>query len=118
MEAMRESWTDDRLDHLSERMDERFDRVDERFRQVDQRFEQVDQRFEQVDRRFEQVDRRLERVEAGLDRNRTETRAELAAMRTTLDTRFDTTQYMIIRVSAGLFATMLFGFLSLLLTRI
>jgi chromosome segregation ATPase len=28
MEAMRQSWTDDRLDDLSQRMDERFDRVE------------------------------------------------------------------------------------------
>jgi prefoldin subunit 5 len=100
MEAMRESWTDDRLDHLSERMDERFDRVDERFRQMDERFRQVDQR--------------LDRVETGLHDHRAETRAEFAAIRTTLDMRFDTTQYMLIRVGAGLFATIVVGTLSLL----
>jgi archaellum component FlaC len=59
MEAMRQSWTDDRLDTLNEKVDQRFDQVDQRFDQVDQRFEQVDQRFEQVDQRFDQVDRRL-----------------------------------------------------------
>ena len=114
MEAMRVNWTDDKLDHLSGRMDERFDRVDERFDRVDERFHQVDERFRQVDERFHQIDRRLDRVETGLHDHRTETRAELAAIRTTLDMRFDTTQYMLIRVGAGLFATIVVGILSLL----
>jgi len=39
MEAMRQSWTDDRLDDLSNRMDERFDRVED---EMDQRFERVE----------------------------------------------------------------------------
>ena len=56
MEAMRQSWTDERLDDLSANVDRRFDQVDRRFDQVDRRFEQVDRRFEQVDRRFEQVE--------------------------------------------------------------
>lgn len=34
MEAIRVTWTDDRLDGLSERMDERFDGVNERFDRV------------------------------------------------------------------------------------
>jgi tetrahydromethanopterin S-methyltransferase subunit G len=45
MEAMRQSWSDDRLDHLNRR-------VEEGFAQVDQRFEQVDQRFDQLEGRF------------------------------------------------------------------
>lgn len=46
MEAVRESWTDERLDNFRDRVEERFD---------------------SVDRRFDNVDRRLERVEDGLD---------------------------------------------------
>jgi anti-sigma factor RsiW len=42
MEAVRESWTDDRLDLLNE---------------------QVDRRFQGIDRRFDAVDRRLDRLE-------------------------------------------------------
>lgn len=45
---MRESWTDDRLDHLSSRMDERFDRVDERFAQTDQRLDRLDTDFKEM----------------------------------------------------------------------
>ena len=39
---MRQSWTDDRLDGLSERLDLRFDQVDQRFEQVDQRFDRIE----------------------------------------------------------------------------
>jgi hypothetical protein len=35
MEAMRQSWTDDRMDDLSHRMDERFEKVDRRFDRVE-----------------------------------------------------------------------------------
>ena len=45
MEAMRQSWTDDRLDDLSQRMDERFDHVE---REMDRRFGEVDKRFDRV----------------------------------------------------------------------
>jgi chromosome segregation ATPase len=91
MEAMRQSWSDDRLDDLQlemrngfarietqiqqhaqqvekqielleKRMDQRFEEVDKRFEQVDKRFDQVDKRFEQVDKRFEQVEKRLDQV--------------------------------------------------------
>jgi chromosome segregation ATPase len=41
MEALRESWTDERLDHFRARVDERFDRVDERFEEVDRRFDRI-----------------------------------------------------------------------------
>lgn len=75
MEAMREAWSDDRLDDLNRKVDggflavdQRFDQVDRRFDQVDRRFEQVDRRFEQVDQRFDQIDKRLDRVDKRLDR--------------------------------------------------
>jgi DNA anti-recombination protein RmuC len=55
MEAMRQSWNDDRLDHLSRRVEEGFQRVDERFEEVDRRFEQVDQRFERVETQLDQM---------------------------------------------------------------
>lgn len=76
----RATWSDERLDDLSNRMDagflqvghrfeivdHRFDEVDRRFAQVDQRFEQVDRRLEQFDRRFEQVDHRLGKMMDGI----------------------------------------------------
>jgi archaellum component FlaC len=77
MEAMRERWTDDRLDDLNGKvdvlrvemrtefaavrgeMDRRFDKVDERFDKVDERFDKVDERFEQMNERLERMNGRL-----------------------------------------------------------
>jgi len=73
MEAMRESWTDDRLDDLNGKVDalrveiktefvaargeidKRFDKVDERFDKVDRRFEKMDERFQGMDERLLQI---------------------------------------------------------------
>jgi DNA anti-recombination protein RmuC len=95
MEAMRQSWTDDRLDEFGKRIDERFDRVDERFEDVDRRFDQVDRRFDQVDRRFEQVDRCFEQVDT-----------RLGSMQAMMERRFDTLQYSLIYAMVGMFGAM------------
>jgi hypothetical protein len=68
MEAMRESWTDDRLDDLNGKVDvlrsemktefasvrgemeKRFDRMEKRF---DKGFEKIDERFERMEERFD-----------------------------------------------------------------
>jgi hypothetical protein len=73
MEAMRESWTDDRLDDLNGKvdalrvemktefaavrseMDGRFDKVDDHFDKVDRRFERIDDRFQAMDARLLQI---------------------------------------------------------------
>jgi predicted nuclease with TOPRIM domain len=87
MEAMRESWTDERLDDLNGKVDavrlemktdfaavrsemgERFDKVDARFERMEKRFDKVDERFERVDERFERSEARSEhRFEAMMDR--------------------------------------------------
>ena len=41
MAAMRQTWTDDRMDDLAKSVDTRFEQVDKRFEQVDKRFEQI-----------------------------------------------------------------------------
>jgi len=84
MEAMRERWTDDRMDDLNGKvdalrlemktefaavrgeMDRRFDKVDERFNKIDSRFDRVDQRFDRVDERFQRMEARFERMDARL----------------------------------------------------
>jgi predicted nuclease with TOPRIM domain len=91
MEAMRQSWTDDRMDDLSRRMDERFDHVDERFRQVDERFRQVDERFRRVDERFDKVDRRFDRVED-----------DIKSLGVEMNMRFDSLQRMLFLGMCGL----------------
>lgn len=67
MEAMREAWTDDRLDVLNREVADGFARVDQRFAEVDQRFDHVDERFARIDERFAEVNRRLGKVEEGIE---------------------------------------------------
>lgn len=57
MEAMRKSWTDDRLDDFAANVDRRFDEVDRRIDELDRR----------VDKRFDKVDVELQRVNDRLD---------------------------------------------------
>ncbi len=68
MEAMREAWTDERLDDLSDRMDRDFKRVDVRFdrfeREVERRFDKVDARFDKFE---DKVDGRFARLEQRFD---------------------------------------------------
>jgi hypothetical protein len=78
MEAVREKWTDERLDDMKARMGEGFDRLDKDAREV---------------------------------------RAEVAGVRTEMNSRFESVQRLIIRVGGGLFGTMLVGFLSILVTQ-
>jgi predicted nuclease with TOPRIM domain len=72
METMREAWTDERLDDLTNRMDRGFDRLDARFEKfesrMEARFDRIDDRFERIDERFERVDERFERVDARFER--------------------------------------------------
>lgn len=41
MEAMRVSWTDERLDDFRDRVDQRFDRVDQRIDRVEQKVDDL-----------------------------------------------------------------------------
>ena len=95
MEAMREAWTDERLDDLTERMEKDFRRVDERFDQVDRRFDKTE---EQAERRFKEIDQRLERVEI---------RVEQGFGR--MDTRFDSLHQGMFLVAGGLVSAFLVG---------
>ncbi len=52
MEAMREAWTDDRLDDLNRK-------VDAGFRAVDKRLDGVDRRLDRIDGRLDRLDDRL-----------------------------------------------------------
>jgi hypothetical protein len=96
MEAMRQSWTDDRLDDFRGEVDRRFDDVDRRFDDVDRRFDKVDRRFEKVDRRFDEVNGKLERIEGRFDK------------------RFDGLQRTLMLTGGGIIATLIAGILSLI----
>jgi DNA anti-recombination protein RmuC len=55
MEAMRKSWTDERLDHFAESVDRRFDEVDRRFEEVDRRFDKVDVELHRINDRLDDL---------------------------------------------------------------
>ncbi|HEX2096642.1 MAG TPA: hypothetical protein VHF50_04675 [Solirubrobacterales bacterium] len=86
MEAMRQSWTDERLDDFRG--------------ETARHFADVDRRFEQVDRRFEQVDRRFDRLEDRMEEGFKEMRAEFVGLRRDMDQRFDAMHRMMFRFSA------------------
>jgi hypothetical protein len=60
MEAMRKSWTDERLDHFAESVDRRFDVMDRRFDEVDRRFDEFERRFDKIDVELNRVNDRLD----------------------------------------------------------
>lgn len=78
MEAVRDKWTDERLDDLNDRVGKGFDRLDNDIREV---------------------------------------RSEVAGVRGEMNSRFEATHRLIIQVGAGLFGTMVIGFLSLVVTQ-
>lgn len=64
MEAMRQSWTDERLDDFREDVGRRFDEVDRRFEEVDRRFDKVDERMEAG---FARMDAKFDAINAKFD---------------------------------------------------
>jgi hypothetical protein len=56
MTAMREKWTDERLDDLNHRVDLGFERLDRRFDSVDARFDRLESR---LDSRFDSMQRTM-----------------------------------------------------------
>jgi hypothetical protein len=93
MEAMREQWTDGRLDDMNARIADGFNRIDAELR-----------------------DSRLA-IRAEFSDSRLGARAEFAAVRAEMNSRFDATQQLILRVGAGMFGTMVIGFVGLLVAR-
>jgi chromosome segregation ATPase len=92
MEAMRQSWTDDRLDSLNEK--------------VERRFDEVDRRFDEVERRFDEVDRRIDEIREDFR----EARALIASTAEATQNRLETIQRSMIYLSVSLTAGMLAGF--------
>ena len=70
MNAVREAWTDERLDDLNDRVDHGFARVDLRFEQIDQRLEQLDQRLGLVETDLRElratIEGRFDRLQLGM----------------------------------------------------
>lgn len=64
MEAMGESWTDDRLDYLNRKVEDGFAHVDARVGQFEKR---VDERFDDVNRRLDEGNQRMACMESRID---------------------------------------------------
>jgi hypothetical protein len=96
MEAMRQSWTDDRLDDLNRKVDQRFDRVDDRFDQADR----------EAERRFKEVDRRLDGFEVDIR----EVRAQITELGAQTHARLDSIQRSIMFGALTLTGGMIAGF--------
>jgi hypothetical protein len=69
MEAMRESWTDARLDDFRDATERRFDEVDRRLDKVDADLKEmrgvVDSRFARVDARLDALNQTIMKLGAG-----------------------------------------------------
>jgi archaellum component FlaC len=111
MEAMRQSWSDDRLDSFAAETAQRFDEVGRRFDKVDQRLVEVDRRFVEVDRRFEDVDRRLGEVNGRLER--LEDRVEGGFYR--INDRIDHLHRSIWILGSGALVTLVVGFAGIII---
>src|ERR1700754_5023867 len=97
MEAMRQSWSDDRLDDLNRRVDNGFARVDAEFVELRR---DIDQRFARVDAQFAEM-----RVEMNLRFDRLESRFD-AMQRTFAQVGFGMAGSILL-AAAGLIATQL-----------
>lgn len=64
MQAMRESWTDERLDDFADHVNRRFDEVGRRFDEVGRRLGEVDRRIDSLERH---MDKALNRLGDGLE---------------------------------------------------
>jgi hypothetical protein len=109
MEAMRQSWTDDRLDDLVKR-------VDDGFAQVDRRFAQVDRRFAQVDRSFAEVRAETRELRGELVAAVEKAQAETKALGNEMNRRFDDMQKILIVALLGGMFTIVAAVLGLLAT--
>lgn len=102
MEAMRQSWTDDRLDDFRAETQRRFAQVDKRFDKVEGQIEDLGKR---MDARFDAMDARLDARSDAMDA-RLDARFE--GMEERFDARFDALQRMMLWFCGAMIVT-LFG---------
>ena len=138
MEAMRQSWSDDRLDDLNKRVDEGFTRVDARFvhleKRMDDRFDRLDAKLGEsygrldakLNESYGRLDAKLEeslgRFDAKLDRkldaSAAELRQEMKLGFDQINARFDAMQQTMIRVGAGLIGVLIASAAGLIATQL
>ena len=105
MEAMREKWTDERLDDLNRHVCDGFNRIDQDLRAL-----RSEMRSEIGGLRSE--------MKAEIGALRPDMQAEIGALRAEMNARFDSLQRTILQVGGGAIATFLIGFAGLLVTRV
>jgi hypothetical protein len=108
MNAVREAWTDERIDDLAHRMDVGFDRVDRDLREVRA---EMKAGFDAVNARFDSMN---DSVNARFDSSNESVNARFDAMNESFNTRFDamtarleTLQRTMLQVGGGLAAVIL-----------
>jgi len=97
---MREKWTDERLDDMNGRISDGFNRLDHELHDV------------RAEIRAFRSD-----VRAEFGSVRAEVQDEFGSVRAEMSGRFDAIQQLILRVSAGMFGTMVVGFIGLIVTQ-
>ncbi len=106
MEAMRQSWSDDRLDDLKDRVETGFVQVDERFIRLEAKIDHLDAK---IDSRIDRLDAK---VDAKIDAAAFELRQEIKHGVHQINSRFDAMQQTIIRVGGGLIGVLVAGFIA------
>jgi hypothetical protein len=108
MEAMRESWTDDRLDDLANRVDNGFDRIDTDVRELRA---EMNTGFGRVDGEFRAVRGEMkagfEQVDGEFCAMRREMKASFQALEDRIDRKFDSLWRMMVFVYATLIGPLL-----------
>ncbi len=77
MEAMRDAWTDGRLDDLNERVGEIARRMDEGFSRLDRKIDGLDRKIDGLDRKIDGLD---SKTDVRVENLRTEMRTEFQAL--------------------------------------
>jgi hypothetical protein len=119
MEAMRQSWTDDRLDDLSHRMDKRFDQVEGEMKAG---FERVDGEIKTLGKELRgEIAGSESRLHARLDRDYIRIREEIAKVHNDthqMNAEMHAFQRTILQVGGGMIATLVVTLAGLLVTSI
>jgi hypothetical protein len=114
MDAMREAWTDARLDDLNGRVGDLGRRMDNGFNQIHADIRALDAK---VDSKIGGLDSKIDGLDAKLDSKvdglRAESRAEFAAVRGEIASL----HRLLIQGGGGIIGTMIVGFLGLIATR-
>lgn len=101
MEAMRQSWSDDRINELRDRVEAGFAQVDERSARIEAR---LDAGFARLDTK---IDTKIGALDTKVDGVAAELRQEMKAGFDQINSRFDAMQQTIMRVGGGLIGVLI-----------